>query len=80
MTGVSPAIVGFVRGLIEAIILAGLVGAANALDADLPVELAPYGAAAIALLRTIEGVIDSRIDPSRQRGVLGGAPAVPPEA
>lgn len=78
MTGVSPAVVGFVRGLIEAAILAAIVGVANALDADLPSELAPYGAALVALLRTIEGVVDARLDPSRQRGVLGGGPVVPP--
>ena len=82
MTGVSPAVVGFVRGLIEAAVLAAVVGLSNALGADLPTELAAYGAAGMALLRTVEGVLDAKIDPSRQRGVLGGvpAPAAPPEA
>lgn len=80
MTRVSPAVVGLVRGLIEAAILAALVGVANALDADLPGELAAYGAAAIAILRTVEGAIDAKIDPTRQRGVLSGPgrPVAPP--
>lgn len=72
----SPAVVGFIRGLIEGVVIAALVAVVAAL-ADLPADLVPYAGALVALIRTVEGIADAKIDPTRQRGVLGGKPAEP---
>lgn len=72
----SPAVVGFVRGLIEGVVIAALAALVAGI-ADLPADLAPYAGALVALVRTVEGIADRRIDPTKQRGVLGGKPAEP---
>lgn len=70
----KPAVVGFLRGVLEGVLIAALgvlVAAVSELDFGewnivLPVVL--LGA------RTVEGIIDHKVDPTRQRGRLGGGP------
>lgn len=71
-----PAVVALVRGVLEAAVLAGL-GALTVwlTSADLG-QLAPWSPVALLALRQIEGLADERIDPSVQRGPLGGKPTV----
>lgn len=70
----SPVVVGLIRGVIEAALIAALeVVAAAVLGAD----LGPYAAAApliVYAIRQGEAIVDQRVDPTKQRGPLGGAP------
>lgn len=86
--GVPPWLVGAVRGLIEAAVMAVLLGIAVMLgDATwvqehLPPQLIPYVGVAILLVRSLEGVADN-IDPSKHRAnseaIDKQEPQVPPE-
>lgn len=68
-----PTVVALVRGILEAAALAAVFalyqGVAGG-DLPLSAELTPL---ALLGLRTLEGVLDSRIDPSKERGKLGRA-------
>jgi hypothetical protein len=71
----KPVIVGFFRGIAEAAAITGIGLLVSWLTtADLN-ELSAFVPAAVLGLRTLEGVADQRIDPTTQRGVLGGKPA-----
>ena len=63
----APWVVGLVRGLVEAAVLAALGGLVVWLSsADVPQEVAAWAPALVVLIRTLEGVAD-QIDPSRDR-------------
>jgi hypothetical protein len=70
-----PVVVAAARGVIEAIVLAVIAGAVMFLGSVDLGTLAPYAPAAFLALRVIEGKVDETIDPTRQRGTLGGTPA-----
>lgn len=72
--GSPPAAVAFFRGLLEAILLAIIAVIIDFLTSADIRDLAPYSPIALLLLRQAEGIVDQRIDPTVQRGVLGGAP------
>lgn len=71
MTAVSPATVAFLRGLIEAVVLAAIGALIVALSEVTAGDLALFAPIAVLALRQAEGIADARIDPSKQR-VLGG--------
>lgn len=76
-SGLPPAVVAGLRGLVEAMILAAvgwLTVEVSAVDVG---QLAPFAPVALLALRQLEGLIDQRIDPTRQR-VCGGTPVSPP--
>lgn len=76
--GVPPWLVALFRGLLEAALLAAVAALIVWLgEADLG-DLAPWAPIAVLALRQAEGIIDERVDPTRQRGPLGGRPAAPP--
>ena len=75
---VSPTVVGAARGALEAAAIAAVGVAVVALGEVEAAELVPFVPAALLALRTIEGIIDDNIDPTKQRGVLGGTPSTPP--
>lgn len=73
--GTKPAVVGFLRGVIEGVLIAALgvvVAAVTALDLGEWNVVLPV---VVTLARTVEGWIDQRVDPTKQRGLLGGRPA-----
>lgn len=72
--GSPPTLVAFFRGLVEAILLAIIAIIIDFLTSADIRDLAPYSPIALLLLRQAEGIVDQRIDPTVQRGVLGGAP------
>lgn len=74
MTGVSPAVVAFLRGLAEAVVLAIIGVLITATSSVTTGELAPWAPIGLLALRQLEGLIDKSIDPTKQR-VTGGAPA-----
>jgi hypothetical protein len=76
MKGFSPALVGIVRGVVEAAVLAAITAIIAALS-GLNGEAAVYAPIAVALLRSLEGFVDHKIDPTQQR-TLFGAPMKPP--
>jgi hypothetical protein len=71
--GISPWVVALLRGALEAALLAVVAVAVTALTAVTTGDLAPYAPFAVLLLRQAEGVIDQRVDPTKQR-VIGGTP------
>lgn len=72
--GSPPTLVALFRGIIEAVVLAVLGVLISLLtSADLG-QLAPMAPVGLLVLRQAEGIFDQRIDPTAQRGVLGGAP------
>lgn len=70
MKGYSPMVVGIVRGVVEAAVLAG-IGALIVALGDVDGVVAIYAPIGIALLRSLEGLVDHKIDPSKQRTLLG---------
>lgn len=73
--GTKPAVVGFLRGVIEGVLIAALgvvVAAVTALDLGEWNVVLPV---VVTLARTVEGWIDQHVDPTEQRGLLGGRPA-----
>lgn len=72
--GWPPWLVALLRGLLEAVVLAVLGWAIVALGEVSAGELAPFAPIAVLFLRQVEGLADQRIDPTRQRSKLGGAP------
>lgn len=77
-TGFKPAVVGALRGAIEAGVVAAigfLAATVNAFEA--PDQWKWVIPGVIFGLRTAEGFVDQKIDPSVQRGKLGGGPATP---
>lgn len=75
--GVPPWLVAFLRGLLEAAVLAAIGAAIVALGEVEAGELAPWAPIGVLALRQIEGLADQRIDPTRQRAALGGSPITP---
>ena len=75
-TGVSPAIVALLRGIVEAAALAVIGVVIVALGDVTTGDLAPWAVPGVLALRSLEGLVDKAIDPTRQR-VTGGAPAAP---
>lgn len=73
-TGVSPAIVALLRGAVEAAVLAVIGVVVVALGDVTTGELARWAPAGLLALRSLEGLADKAIDPTRQR-LAGGAPA-----
>lgn len=71
----KPVIVALVRGVIEAAVITAIGGVIVWLGAVDLGTLAPFAPIAILALRALEGIADQRIDPTVQRGPLGGAPA-----
>lgn len=72
-TGVRPWLVGLARGLAHALALAAVVFAIGVLSGpDLPDGLQVWAPAIILALRSIEGGLDDRRDPSRQAGLIKG--------
>lgn len=68
-----PMIVAVARGILEAVavaIIATLYAAVVDGSLSLPAQLSPL---AVLGLRTLEGVVDERIDPDKERGRLGSA-------
>jgi hypothetical protein len=72
--GISPWVVALLRGVLEAALLAAVAVLITAASSITTGDLAPYAPFAVVLLRQAEGVIDQRVDPTKQR-VIGGAPA-----
>lgn len=73
--GLRPALVAVLRGVLEAAVLAA-IGAAVVALGDLELGAgATWAPVAVLVLRTLEGVADERIDPTRQRAPLGGRSA-----
>lgn len=70
--GISPTAVAFIRGAIEAAVLAVITLAITWLTSASVGNLAPYAPLAVLALRQLEGIVDTKIDPTKQR-VLGGA-------
>ena len=70
-----PVVVAFLRGLLEAVVLAVLGFLIVSLSEVDGGELAPWAPIGLLVLRQLEGLADERIDPTKQRGPLGGAPA-----
>jgi len=69
----NPALVGFARGVAEAIAFVVIWSIGDFIAANgLPDSVAQYGPVLLLLLRTLEGAIDN-IDPEKQRsgGVAG---------
>ena len=63
----SPWIVGLCRGVVEAVLMAGLLYLAGALaSTDVPAALVPFIPILLAGIRFAEGVVD-HIDPAKQR-------------
>lgn len=75
--GVPPWLVALVRGLLEAAVLAVIGAAIVALGEVTAGDLAPWAPVGILALRSLEGIADQRIDPTRQRGTLGGTSVTP---
>lgn len=71
----KPSIVALVRGVIEAAVITAIGGAIVWLGSVDLGTLAPFAPIAVLALRALEGIADQAIDPTVQRGVLGGAPA-----
>lgn len=71
----SPAVVAFLRGLLEAVVLAVLGFLIVALGDVEGGDLAPWAPIGLLALRQLEGLADEKIDPTKQRGPLGGAPS-----
>jgi hypothetical protein len=75
MTPTAPALVGLLRGAAEAAAVAAVGVVVDWLTtADLG-DYAVWAAPAVLVLRTVEGIADQRIDPTKQRGRLGGSNA-----
>jgi hypothetical protein len=77
--GFPPAVVGVVRGVVEAAVLGGIGALITALG-GLSGQAAVYAPIAIVILRSLEGAIDHKIDPTQTRTLLGAplkAPAPP---
>lgn len=71
----KPAAVGLRRGSLEALASAVLIAVAHWLgDVDLG-SAGPWLPVLILAIRTAEGLLDQRADPTPQRGHLGGGPA-----
>lgn len=65
--GIPPALVGFLRGLLEAAVMAGLIaGVAYATSSDAPAALQLYTPLFVLGGRTLEGLAD-HIDPAKKR-------------
>lgn len=63
----NPALVGFARGVAEAVVFVVVWSVADFVAANgLPDPVAQYGPVLLLLLRTLEGAIDN-IDPAKQR-------------
>lgn len=70
-----PRVVGFLRGVTEGAAI-GAIGVVAALLTEL--DLGQWNIALPVIMlgaRTLEGFVDDRIDPTVQRGRLGGTPA-----
>lgn len=70
-----PVVVALTRGILEAVVLAVVFVVYQAVaggDLPLSAELTPL---ALLGLRTLEGIADERIDPSKPRGKIGRAVA-----
>lgn len=67
-----PAVVAMLRGLIEAALLAAVAGLIVWLSSTDLGDLAWAAAPGVLVLRAAEGWIDEHIDPTAQRGPLGG--------
>ena len=75
MKPTAPVLVALLRGLLEAVVL-GAIGAVYVFVTDQDFgSLNVLVPAALAGLRTLEGIADQRIDPTKQRGRLGGSNA-----
>jgi hypothetical protein len=72
--GISPWMVALFRGVLEAALLAAVAVVITAVSAVDGGDLAPYAPFAVIVLRQLEGVIDQRVDPTKQR-VTGGTAA-----
>ncbi len=71
-----PAIVGLVRAILVAAAAAALAVVIQFLEvADLPAELETWVPVGLLVLRTLEGLVDDRRDPTPQAGLLGGRAA-----
>lgn len=70
----KPSIVALARGVIEAAVITAIGGAITWIGSVDLGTLAPFAPIAVLALRAAEGIVDQIIDPSVQRGVLGGAP------
>lgn len=70
---VSPLTVSIVRGVAEAVVLALIAALVVALGDVSAGSLAPYAPIGLLVLRTLEGVVDNKLDPGVKR--LSGAPA-----
>lgn len=68
-----PVVVAFLRGALEAAVLAVIGVAVVALGDVTTGQLAPWAPIALLALRQIEGLVDQKIDPTTQR-LGGGAP------
>lgn len=70
--GVRPALVALARAALEAAVLA-VVGVLIVALGDVSTgDLAPWAPIGVLVLRQLEGLADEYIDPTRQRGPLGG--------
>lgn len=73
-SGVRPALVALLRGVLEAATLA-VLGVLVVWLGDVEAgTLAPYAPIGVLILRQLEGLADERIDPTKQRTPLGGEP------
>lgn len=71
-----PRVVGLVRAVLLAAAAAVLATVIDAVEvADLPAEIRVWAPVFLLVLRTLEGEVDDRRDPTPQAGLLGGKPA-----
>jgi hypothetical protein len=71
-TGTAPALVAALRGIIEAALLTAVAVVIDLLSGVDAGDLAPYVPIAVLALRATEGLIDQKVDPTKQRNALGG--------
>ena len=76
MSGVSPLAVGILRGIAEAAVLAALSVVIVAVGDVEAGTLGIYGPLLVAVIRSVEGAIDNKLDPGVKR--LSGAPVTLP--
>jgi hypothetical protein len=76
MTNIEPWAVGAARGAVLAALTAGTAALITATtSADVPVELQVWAPIIIAVLRAVEGVLDTRWNPGRQSSLVRGGRA-----
>lgn len=74
--GFRPWFVGTARGLVSAVALLVLAGITQAVSsADVPDDVVVWVPIIVAVVRSAEGWVDDRKDPTPQAKRLGGGPA-----